>query len=357
MIATMALRIYLVLASSASAIITENTFAADNSTEYLIRGTGLSAEDELLQGNDTDFGLTALSGRCTEAGRSDLLRMHNNQYWVNKCEAAACRGGPGWSANGVNYFGYAPLCIEQGGVHISSPTIESVSTTLARKSVINPSSVPLTSTFTLSGDTTEGLSASVSATVSIEQSYTVEVGLPGAMQVGSQTTIGLSVTGTHTTDETHRQGHELSGSVTVPPNTEVCVKMEVDVISGVAQFEVPVCLRGYIRCEYGWRCNGHYYWFAWQSECHPVTGTVRSRQGLHARLIQTDGRCERDAPGVQLADLVIGEGADEVGTRAFGQHVPVAACVASAAAVFLLMLGVQRRLRRDTGRLEERLLA
>lgn len=240
----------------------------------------------------------------------------------------------------------------------SSPSTQHAAVSEVSKEVVNDqSSSPLVSNVKLRKQTTEGLSGSLSSTISIGHSSTFTVGVPTTLQTAHEFSIGFDVTTTETQHNDHHQIHEVTATVTVPPGEARCLSMECDSVTSSATFSLDVCLSGSIRCDFGshGQCHGHYYWLPSVSQCHTISGRVNSRQLANCRVSARDGRCN-GVQGVQLADLVLGEESDEVSARALGQHVPVAACVAAASAVFLLTLGVRARLRRDAGRLEERLL-
>lgn len=340
---------------------TWSTFAADNRTEYMIQGTGLSAEDEFNQRDDIDFNATLLPGSCTRASNRDLLRMHNDYYWRRYCENSMhCSHVDHWHANdGVNMYG-RQTCIREDTHHISwSPVrTHTARQSIVRQSVVNHRTTPLEFHAHLTKSTTEGITGSISRTASFEQSMSFQLGVPDVMSVGGETTLGFSSSSTREESSTHEQSHTAQAVVDVAPGGATCVKMECSHTTGSATWSVPFCLSGNIRCDFGshGQCNGHYYWLPSVGQCSTITGTAESTHTADCSIAAYDGECTGPlGEGIQLADRVIGV-SDEVSAQALGLHVPAAACVAAASAVFLLTLGVRARLRRDAGRLEERLL-
>lgn len=131
-------------------------------------------------------------------------------------------------------------------------------------------------------------------------------------KVSETTTFGFSTSKTTTKSDKHTMTYSGTISANVKPNESVCVVLEATMKQYEAAWEADVCFDGYFRCQYGKRCDGHYYhyhhfWTALHDKrCQTLKGTAKNNSYSTSKAEIYPGTCEELGYKTNLSAIAIG---------------------------------------------------
>jgi len=235
---------------------------------------------------------------CTKATDQDANNLNFSPGYTDQCKKTCDNG----------YFDFwhfnpdqqAQVCIVQGDTRFSGMSPSRGSKQISHQQFTNHLDKEAMQVLTLSGSDGNSLTVSTTNSMNFSQSIAIEVEVPKVMKVTSTTTIGFSSSKTKSQTVSEDRSYSNQLRVPVAPGATVCAVLEVETLSYQSEFEVDVCFEGFMRCQYGVRCNGYYYWYtAVQNldrtkRCGTIAGRASSNQNVRAEARAYKGACQQD---------------------------------------------------------------
>jgi len=153
------------------------------------------------------------------------------------------------------------MCLAAGTAYFSSLEPVTGQSIVAKDFFNNTSDQVVTHQFSLSGSFSQNIAVATINTVAISKSVGYSIDIPPALRATFSVSTSFESSKTQTNSATSVLQYSPSTTTQCQPKCSYTAIETVQTSTYSSNFNVPLCLTGYARCEYKNPVNGHYLWF------------------------------------------------------------------------------------------------